>query len=142
MVNAVLRKTPSPPSAHRPDLPLAIDTICARALAKERDDRYVSCADLIADLNQLSGDERESPLQALGSSSVVQASRPERRQITLLRFESSAGTPVFDGASASIRAAVERFGGHVLEATQASVTTCFGFPIDYEHDAEIGRAHV
>ncbi len=39
-----------PPSlrAHRPDLPLALDTVLARALAKRPSDRFDSCAEFVA----------------------------------------------------------------------------------------------
>ena len=41
-----------PPSAHelRPELPAAVDAVIARGMAKMPDDRYPSCAALIADL--------------------------------------------------------------------------------------------
>ncbi|RBQ20152.1 serine/threonine protein kinase [Spongiactinospora rosea] len=47
---AHLAETPAPLSGLRPELPLGVDGVMARALAKSPDQRYPSCADFVAEL--------------------------------------------------------------------------------------------
>ncbi|MFB7875435.1 protein kinase [Nocardia sp. NPDC056064] len=47
VMGAHLRADPPSPHALRPDLPAALDAVIAKALAKDPDDRYVSCAELV-----------------------------------------------------------------------------------------------
>jgi serine/threonine-protein kinase len=44
---AHVQEQPTPPSVVRPELPPGIDDVIARALAKEPDDRYQTCRDLV-----------------------------------------------------------------------------------------------
>src|SRR5690606_26754376 len=50
---AHLAETPAPLSTLRPDLPLEVDGVMARALAKSPDQRYPTCSDFIADLRDV-----------------------------------------------------------------------------------------
>ena len=52
-MNLALTTDPAPLTEVRPGVPAALDSIVARALAKNRDDRYADCATLQADLEQL-----------------------------------------------------------------------------------------
>jgi hypothetical protein len=45
---AHVEETPAPPSAIWPGLPAGLDTVIARALAKQPDDRYQTCRELIS----------------------------------------------------------------------------------------------
>jgi hypothetical protein len=45
---AQLSETPRPPTELRPDLPGALDEVVAKALAKSPDERYATCAELMA----------------------------------------------------------------------------------------------
>jgi serine/threonine-protein kinase len=46
-----LAAPPPPITAMRPDLPSAVDAVMARALAKEKEDRYPTCVAFVADLD-------------------------------------------------------------------------------------------
>ncbi len=46
----ILRAELVPPSRHRPGVPRALESICLRAMANAREERYASCDDLLADL--------------------------------------------------------------------------------------------
>jgi hypothetical protein len=59
----VLYKNPDPPSELVPGIPRALDGVIARALAKERNDRYASGAELAEDLERVI--RGEAPLRPL-----------------------------------------------------------------------------
>lgn len=46
---AHLEEEPMPASVRRPGLPREIDVVLARAMAKDREDRYATCAELVVD---------------------------------------------------------------------------------------------
>lgn len=50
---AHLAETPAPLSQLRPDLPMEIDGVMAKALAKSPDQRYATCTEFIADLRDV-----------------------------------------------------------------------------------------
>ena len=52
---ALLMKEPPPVSSLNPDVPKALDPVIAKLLAKDRDQRYRSAEDLLADLEAMSG---------------------------------------------------------------------------------------
>jgi tetratricopeptide (TPR) repeat protein/predicted Ser/Thr protein kinase len=67
----MLGERPKPPSAHRPDVPRALDGIVMRALARAPDDRYPTAAALAADLRRfLQGDLIVAPGPPLASSAL------------------------------------------------------------------------
>lgn len=50
---ALMEQPIPPPSAHRPDVPPALDRIVMKALERRREDRYASAAEMRADLEEL-----------------------------------------------------------------------------------------
>jgi len=58
---AHVQENPAPPSGRRPDLPVDIDGVMARAMAKAPDDRYQTCAELVSDLRRSLGGTRAGP---------------------------------------------------------------------------------
>ena len=55
-INAVLFEEPAEPTSLRPELPLQVNLLLARALSKNRDQRYSSCTELGRDLDRISTD--------------------------------------------------------------------------------------
>ncbi len=81
VMHAHLHEEPPPLSAVRPGLPLALDRVIARAMAKNKDERYASCRELIqaaraAVLQQPAGapPPSEPPTLAPGASDAAAAS--------------------------------------------------------------------
>ncbi|MBC7973886.1 MAG: serine/threonine protein kinase, partial [Myxococcales bacterium] len=74
LIVAHLREEPPPPSRFVEDLPLAVDVLLLRCLAKDPDDRFASMTDLLAALVEISGHldapavpvERVAPQMPLG----------------------------------------------------------------------------
>ena len=54
--DAILNREPAPPSRLRPELPAALDDIVLKALEKDREVRYQTARDLLADLRRLRRD--------------------------------------------------------------------------------------
>jgi len=52
---AHIKDEPPPLTQLRPDIPLEIDTVLAKAMAKSPEDRYPSCRELVADLRHVLG---------------------------------------------------------------------------------------
>ncbi|MGE0607032.1 MAG: protein kinase [Pirellulales bacterium] len=99
----VLETEPAAPRAARPDLPLDLETICLRAMAKEAGQRYANCAELADDLRRFLENE---PIAARRLSTTERMVRWCRRN------------PVSAGLTAAL------FGALVLGA---SVSTLFAF---------------
>ena len=70
--NAILSSEPPAPSTVNPLVPPELDRIIQRALAKDRNKRYATAAELKADLKQL--------LRGSGTVSTVAAKRPAQRR--------------------------------------------------------------
>lgn len=61
ILRQVLSAEPKPPRQVRPEIPAGLETICLKAIAKERDERYPSVQEFAADLNRFL---RSEPVQA------------------------------------------------------------------------------
>jgi tetratricopeptide (TPR) repeat protein len=64
ILREVLQKDPEPPSRRNPKLPAGLDEIIGKALAKERDKRYLNAAEMRADLDRLQHAGRRLGLSA------------------------------------------------------------------------------
>jgi len=82
-LDAVLTHDPSPVSIHNRDVPPEVDAIVARALAKDREERYASASEMCVALEALSRQpaaERSAPLTAGDRSEVAGPVAPAPRR--------------------------------------------------------------
>src|SRR5207237_4729339 len=61
VINQIATTEPAPPSTFRPDLPSEFDGIVARAMAKNKDQRYWFPTELAAELQKLRASVLEAP---------------------------------------------------------------------------------
>jgi eukaryotic-like serine/threonine-protein kinase len=82
---AILRETPTPPSARRTGVPLELERIVMRALKKRREDRYQTVADLVSELRRLKRetDGYVEPLTRDATAVVRQGSRGRRAALVI-----------------------------------------------------------
>src|SRR6202522_3907340 len=76
---ALLMKDPPPVSTLNPAMPSGLDSIIAKLLAKDRDQRYRSAEELVADLEALSASASSSA--GTVASATVSAAPPHRRRL-------------------------------------------------------------
>ncbi len=160
---------PQPPRQLESDIPVELERICLKALAKKIQDRYVTAADFAADLrgviqhasvssvstlSPLTSSSRQLTQQPLRPPSTQQRMRDaERRQVTVL----VCGSDIFEddsylGLDAEEQAkllnafrdycedVVRRFDGTVVQCNDQGLLACFGYPIAQE-DAAPRAAH-
>jgi Tol biopolymer transport system component len=73
VITAILTRDPTPPSSIVNELPIAIDRVVARCLAKDREERWQSAHDLADELRWMAQDRSNS------SQRTTVASKPRRR---------------------------------------------------------------
>jgi serine/threonine protein kinase/Tol biopolymer transport system component len=73
VITAILTRDPAPPSSLVDELPIAIDRVVARCLAKDREERWQSAHDLADELRWMAQDRSNS------SQRTTVASKPRRR---------------------------------------------------------------
>ncbi len=73
--DALLNKTPEPITISNPELPVALEAIISRTLAKDRDARYQSASELRADLQRLERDT-DSGKAFVDAASLASHARP------------------------------------------------------------------
>lgn len=76
---AHINDPPPVPSSVVPVLPQPVDEVIAKALAKNRDDRYLTCGELVTDLAQAFGVSSGKRARPVWSSGSVAASLPHDR---------------------------------------------------------------
>jgi hypothetical protein len=84
---ALLMKDPPPVSSLNPAMPSALDPIVAKLLAKDRDQRYRSAEELLADLEAISG----APPLSTGAARAAALFRRRLRPRFLCRKQTAAG---------------------------------------------------
>ncbi|MFP2928462.1 protein kinase domain-containing protein [Pyxidicoccus sp. 3LG] len=138
----VLSPEPVPPlREHHPELPWALESLLAVALAKERSKRLLSAAELRDELRELEEELRPGRVPS-------GASGPQRRQVTLVscRLEGLAGLArgldpedvgeleaTFHRAFSQV---VQGHGGFVTLCMGNEALACFGYPVAHEEDSE------
>jgi hypothetical protein len=93
---AHVEETPAPPRAIRPELPVGIDTVIARALAKQPDDRYQTCSELIGAARTALPDPsapRHTITAARSGPAAVPARLPGNGQIPAADLPASGSRP-------------------------------------------------
>ena len=68
---AHLEEEPAPASRHAPELPGEIDAVLARAMARDREERYDTCSELIADARTALGVGAASPFASRRTIAAV-----------------------------------------------------------------------
>jgi len=102
---AHLKRAPAPLRDTRPDLPLALDDVVARAMAKAKDDRFASCGELMSAARAaLGGAEVAAPIAAVSPA-------PTPRVVVL-------GTG--SGMRSLVRATLGLAGHEIAEAAHAA----------------------
>ncbi len=71
--NAILERTPQPPTELNPNLPAKVDEIISKALERDRDLRYQNAAEMRADLKRLKRDTGSSGRNTSVASSTTRA---------------------------------------------------------------------
>jgi serine/threonine protein kinase len=66
VLSQILSKPPTPPTRLRPELPIELERVIAKALEKDREFRYQSACDLFTDLTRLKREQDSGPTTARG----------------------------------------------------------------------------
>jgi predicted ATPase/class 3 adenylate cyclase/predicted Ser/Thr protein kinase len=143
MLEAVARAEPKSPRAINTTLPVALERICLKALAKLASDRYATAREMADDLHAY--------LAARAHQPPAVASRPasterERRQMTVISCDMAGSSLLSDDPEefqevirASWQTAAEtiaKLGGHVPPRHGDGLLAYFGYPHAHENDAE------
>jgi serine/threonine-protein kinase len=97
---ALLRDTPTRPSAINPRVPAELDNIILKALEKDRDLRYQTAAELRADLKRLRRETDSTRLKESTAETVIVPTAPRRRRLPAWTMAAAAATLVVVAAIA------------------------------------------
>lgn len=126
---------------HHPELPWALESLVAVALAKAPAKRLISAAELQEELRELEEHLRPGPRPSITLA-------PERRQVTLVacQLEGLGGLSReldpedFGELEATFQRAftkvIQQHGGFVTLAMGSEAQACFGYPVAHEQDSE------
>lgn len=155
LVDAILTRDPEPVTAWRADVPVDIDDVLRKALAKPAHERYASMSSLAADLTTLIESRRSRPLRApfpvvrripRGDEATAIAAGAERRWVAVLvsvvadyaRLVERLSPRDLDALLSTIHEAaadvVRRHGGIVNQAIADDIVALFGVPTAHEDD--------
>jgi serine/threonine protein kinase/tetratricopeptide (TPR) repeat protein len=164
MVRQIREDEPQPLRQIVPNIPLALEQVCLKAMSKQMSDRYTTASDLAVALRQVleqAGDDRDSlrsaesvpaeqttaALADAESRSVSRMHEAERRQITTLYLDlDDSNIDVDDLDPEELRSVVQRirqltesvlthFGGHFARSTSDAIEVYFGYPQAQEDSA-------
>ena len=140
---AILSSSAPTLRATRPDIPAGLESIIDKALAKDRDDRYATAADLLSDLEAAqAGGAGASAVREVGTV----LPQGERRTCTVLVAIIPEYEELFEELSpdefsslstrieATVAEAVSAEGGTMLESSRGRLEAAFGVPITHEDD--------
>ena len=72
-----VRENPAPPSSYDPEIPPEVDAVVLKALAKSREERYQSAADMRADIHRiLAGQQVTAPMAAVAETRQMYGAPP------------------------------------------------------------------
>ena len=84
LLDAILNRPPVPPARINPSVSAELDRIIGKALEKDRDVRYQSARDVLADLKRLKRDTNSSKTPAASGASPLDDRRTNRRSRWIL----------------------------------------------------------
>ena len=138
LLASVMTTQPAPLAQRRADLPVEIDHILAKALAKETRHRYASMAAFAAELGQLTGWDGAQPKHPAPDGE-------RRRAAVLVSVIADYSTLIEQLAPAAFRALIERIrstatdvmrkhGGLLNQSIEDEIVSLFGVPASHEDD--------
>jgi serine/threonine protein kinase/Tfp pilus assembly protein PilF len=131
--DAIFNSHPAPPSTLNANLPASLDIIILRCLAKLRNDRYSSAAELLSELRNF---PRKSPLDSPNSISSQSGKIPSIAVLPFANLSANSDDQYFsDGLSEDLISALAK----LPELHVASRTSAFRFRGREEDIREIGR---
>ena len=152
LLRKVCEVDPPPLRQLEPRIPSALSTLCAKAMAKSRDDRYLSAQDMAQALHDLAREHEtgaDAPFERRvdGGVSTPAPVTAQRRQVTALScrlslLEADAGLDPEDMRSALTqyvdlcRSSAQPFEGYFAEHPSEGLMVYFGYPLAHEDAAE------
>ena len=149
LVRQIREDEPQPPRQLVPNLPMELERICLKAMAKAAADRYTTAGDMAQEIRALlqgnvPARRHERPAEATRVSAP--AARVQRRHLSFLAvsWEAAASDEEVDvDDQAEMSAAfkrrcteiVTRYSGTILRADSHTLVVCFGYPTAQEDAA-------
>ena len=158
ILRQVKEDEPQPPRQLRPDLPLELERVCLKGMAKLPGDRYTTAADFAEALRRSLAPVAPAPpvvppppsaavvniprapvAPVVPAPSASRGPRAERRQVTLVQCSCEATGGADDdpmehiaGFQAACAEVVGAQGGLLLQASGSTFLACFGYPVARE----------